>query len=201
MRKPSTEQDYRRRIARVVEAILVEPGAPHTLESLAAVAHLSPYHFQRIYRALAGESVIETALTLDNLLPETKASRSRSGASYRDPRIKAVFAIAPALGEAFDQRSFADVTIPVSLLAGDADVTAPVNTNIHRIAGLMPKATVTMVPGASHYTFPDTCMPDVVDRLAMICKDNAGVGRDAIHAHTAERARDFFAATLPANHP
>ena len=58
--KPSTEQDYRRRIARVVEAILVNPGAPHTLESLAAVAHLSPYHFHHIYRALTGESVVET---------------------------------------------------------------------------------------------------------------------------------------------
>ena len=39
MMKPSTERDYRRRIARVVEIILLEPGAPHTLESLAAVAH------------------------------------------------------------------------------------------------------------------------------------------------------------------
>lgn len=64
MMKPSTEHDYRRRIARVVEAILVEPGAPHTLESLAAVAHLSPYHFHRIYRALTGESVVETVQRL-----------------------------------------------------------------------------------------------------------------------------------------
>ncbi|SDR31399.1 AraC family transcriptional regulator [Paraburkholderia fungorum] len=64
MMKPSTEHDYRRRIARVVEAILLEPGAPHTLESLAALAHLSPYHFHRIYRALTGESVVETVQRL-----------------------------------------------------------------------------------------------------------------------------------------
>jgi AraC family transcriptional regulator len=64
MMKPSTELDYRRRIARVIEAILLEPGAPHTLDSLAAVAHLSPYHFHRIYRALAGESVVETVQRL-----------------------------------------------------------------------------------------------------------------------------------------
>lgn len=42
----------------------MEPGAPHTLESLAAVAHLSPYHFHRIYRALTGESVVETVQRL-----------------------------------------------------------------------------------------------------------------------------------------
>ena len=58
--KPSTERDYHRRIARVIEAILADPGAPHTMESLAAVAHLSPYHFHRIYRALTGESIVET---------------------------------------------------------------------------------------------------------------------------------------------
>ena len=64
MMKPSTERDYRRRIARVVEAILLEPGAPHTLESLAAVALLSPFHFHRVYRALTGESVVETVQRL-----------------------------------------------------------------------------------------------------------------------------------------
>ncbi|WP_429572579.1 AraC family transcriptional regulator [Paraburkholderia sp. UCT70] len=64
MMKPSTERDYRRRIARMVEAILVEPGARHTLDSLAAVAHMSPYHFHRIYRALMGESVGDTVKRL-----------------------------------------------------------------------------------------------------------------------------------------
>lgn len=58
--KLSTEQDYRRRIARVVEAILIDPAAPHTVESLAAVAHLSSFHFHRIYRAITGESVAMT---------------------------------------------------------------------------------------------------------------------------------------------
>jgi AraC family transcriptional regulator len=64
MMKPSTERDYRRRIARVVEAILLEPGARHTLDSLAAIAHMSPYHFHRIYRALMGESVVDTVKRL-----------------------------------------------------------------------------------------------------------------------------------------
>ncbi|RFU43849.1 GyrI-like domain-containing protein [Paraburkholderia sp. DHOC27] len=58
--KPSTERDYHKRIARVVEAILDDPGAPHTLDSLASLACLSPFHFHRIYRALTGERVVET---------------------------------------------------------------------------------------------------------------------------------------------
>ncbi|HZZ11358.1 MAG TPA: alpha/beta hydrolase [Paraburkholderia sp.] len=137
------------------------------------------------------------AATLGSLSPETKASRSRAGASYRDARVKAVFAIAPALGEAFDSTSFADVDIPVSLLAGSDDETAPVNTNIRRIAALLPKADVAILPGAAHYTFLDTCLPERVARLATICSDNPGVDRDAVHAQATGLARDFFAATLP----
>ncbi len=48
-----------------------------------------------------------------------------------------------------------------------------------------------MVPGASHYTFLDTCLPECVEHLATMCKDNPGVDRDAIHAQAAQRAIDF----------
>jgi AraC family transcriptional regulator len=56
--KPTAERDYHRRIARVIKAILLDPGAPHTLENRAAVAQFSPCHFHRIYRALTGERIV-----------------------------------------------------------------------------------------------------------------------------------------------
>jgi predicted dienelactone hydrolase len=86
----------------------------------------------------------------------------------------------------------------VALLAGTSDTTAPVETNIKRIAGLLPKADVTMLPGASHYTFIDICLPAAADARAIICKDNPGIDRDAVHAQAIERARAFFATALPA---
>ena len=58
--KITTEQSYRRRIARVIEAIMLDPAAPHSVESLADVAHFSPFHFHRLYRAMTGESVAAT---------------------------------------------------------------------------------------------------------------------------------------------
>jgi predicted dienelactone hydrolase len=137
----------------------------------------------------------------DHLPAATTASMARSGESYRDPRIKAVFAIAPALGEAFNQASFTDVHIPVSLLAGTEDATAPVQTNIQRISSLLPNATVHMVPGASHYTFLDTCLPGMADRIPGECKDGAGVDRDTVHAQAVEQAFAFFRTTLPADTP
>lgn len=142
----------------------------------------------------------EPPLTAATLSPEAIASRARAGDSYRDPRVKVVFAISPALGEAFDARSFADVTIPVSLVAGEADVTAPTATNIRRIAALMPKATVTLLPGAAHYTFLDTCVADAVERVPRVCKDAPGIDRDAIHAQVIDQALKFFATTLPPAH-
>ena len=56
----ATEQSYRERMARVVGAIVADPGRPHTVESLAAVAHLSAFHFHRIYRAYCGEALAQT---------------------------------------------------------------------------------------------------------------------------------------------
>ena len=133
----------------------------------------------------------------DHLSAETTASMVRSSESYRDERIKAVFAIAPALGEAFNQDSFIDVHIPVSLMAGTEDKIAPVQTNIHRIAGLLPNATVQMVPGAGHETYLDTCLPGMGDRLPATCNDGPGVDRDAVHAQAVEEALAFFKDTLP----
>jgi predicted dienelactone hydrolase len=135
---------------------------------------------------------------LDELSPAMKASMAHAGDSYRDKRIKAVFAIAPALGEAFDSTSFADVNIPVSLMAGTDDMTAPVKTNIDRIASFLPGAELMLAPGAAHYTFLDTCLPVVAERLANICIDHPGVDRDEVHEQAVERALDFFQTTLPA---
>jgi AraC family transcriptional regulator len=54
-----TEQSYRQRILRVQLFIQEHLGEELPLERLARVAHFSPYHFHRIFRALAGEAVTE----------------------------------------------------------------------------------------------------------------------------------------------
>jgi len=128
--------------------------------------------------------------------PARRASVARAGASYRDARIRAVFAIAPAVGEAFDATSFREVRVPVALLGGSADVTVPVATNIARVAHFLPAATVTMLPGVSHYTFLDTCVPSADDTRRAYCVDNPGVDRDAVHLRTVDQVRAFFDGAL-----
>ncbi|WP_404935669.1 GyrI-like domain-containing protein [Paraburkholderia fungorum] len=120
MMKPSTERDYRRRIARVIEAILVEPGAPHTLESLAAVAHLSPYHFHRIYRALTAESVVETVQRLR--LAQAAQRLTRTGALITTVAHDAGYNSPQAFARAF--RGFTGVT-PSEFKARQKRLAAP----------------------------------------------------------------------------
>jgi AraC family transcriptional regulator len=58
--KTSSRTDYLRRIDRVIEKLSesIERGEPlPTIAALAAHAHLSEFHFMRVYRALAGEAL------------------------------------------------------------------------------------------------------------------------------------------------
>ena len=139
------------------------------------------------------DRAVSTALT-DS--PETQASLARAGDSYRDKRIRAVFAIAPALGEALTPQSLTAIDIPVALLAGAADAIVPVSTNIERMKGFLPGAEMSLLPGAGHYTFLDLCEPAAAPQLGGLCQDGPGVDRAAIHTATVERVRAFFAKTL-----
>ena len=58
--RPATRRRYLDRIERVVDAMLSAPADAHSVESLADVAHMSAFHFHRIYRAVMGETVQTT---------------------------------------------------------------------------------------------------------------------------------------------
>ena len=55
---------YSERVQRVVDYVGGNLDRSLSLETLAEVAHLSPYHFHRIYRALLGETVNDTVRRL-----------------------------------------------------------------------------------------------------------------------------------------
>jgi AraC family transcriptional regulator len=55
--RPSTLLSYSLRIARVTEHIAEHLDEPLDVESLAAVAYFSPWHFHRVYREITGETI------------------------------------------------------------------------------------------------------------------------------------------------
>ena len=126
-----------------------------------------------------------------------RATLANDGRSYRDPRVRAVFAMAPALGPTFLRESLERIDIPVAIVAGAADAIAPVGNNARFYAAHIPHAELTIFPGGvGHYVFTVDCTPAGRAAVPARCIDAPGVDRDAIHAATVRPAEEFFALHL-----
>jgi predicted dienelactone hydrolase len=125
-----------------------------------------------------------------------QAAFAENSKSHRDPRIRAIFAIAPAIGPAFDPASLAKISIPTQIVAGSADTVVPIETSAKFFAAKIPGAQLSILQAVGHYTFLATCA-ELGDRTKpQLCIDQAGILRDEIHAQTATMAVHFFDANL-----
>lgn len=124
--------------------------------------------------------------------PVVQESLNHASDTYRDARIKRVFAIAPALGSGFSRAGLNRIRVPVSIVIGQADDVTPLATNARRYASLIKGATLTVLPGkVGHYTFLAECAPFGKTTLP-ICRDGEGVDRNAIHRQVSQMAFEFF---------
>ena len=120
-------------------------------------------------------------------------SLARSGDSFRDPRVKAVFAIAPALAMTQTAESLRSIRVPVEIVVGDADPIAPAAENADYLRAQVHGARETVLPnGVGHYTFLDTCTAAGKQQIGTYCEDASGVNRDAVHGQVAGMAVEFF---------
>jgi predicted dienelactone hydrolase len=125
--------------------------------------------------------------------PDVQQALQHAGDSYRDPRIRAVFAIAPAVANAFTPESLQKIAIPVEIVAGEADHIAPPGDNAQFFASNIKGAKLTMLPGGvGHYTFLDVGTEAGKKQLPQLFVDNPGVDRQAVHDQVAQMAADFF---------
>lgn len=123
-------------------------------------------------------------------------SLARSADSFRDPRVRSVFAIAPALGFTQTPESLRSIRIPVEIVVGSADSLAPPAQNANLLKAGIRGARETILPGVAHYTFLDTCTASGKAALPAYCTDPAGIDREAIHQQVGELAVTFFLRTL-----
>jgi predicted dienelactone hydrolase len=120
-------------------------------------------------------------------------SIARSADSFRDPRVKAVFAIAPAVSETQTSESLRAIRIPIELVVGAADPIAPAATNADYLRANLHGVRETVLPGnVAHYTFLDSCTAAGKAKIPVYCSDGAGVDRDAVHAQVEAMAVAFF---------
>jgi predicted dienelactone hydrolase len=128
--------------------------------------------------------------------PAYRAALAANAADHRDPRVAAVFAIAPALIPAIEPASLAAIAIPISILAGAGDPILPVADNAIPVALALSNAELTLLDRrVGHYTFLTDCAPAGRAAFPAICTD-AGAGRVAVHEHALALAAAFFGRTL-----
>jgi predicted dienelactone hydrolase len=117
-----------------------------------------------------------------------------------DPRVKALFLMAPAVGYLFDRAGLAKVAIPVRLYRPSEDEILTHPWNAERIAQMLPNPPeYEVVNGAGHYVFLAPCPAMLAAQLREICEDPPGIDRAAFHARLNADMVDFFRRTLVSN--
>jgi predicted dienelactone hydrolase len=125
--------------------------------------------------------------------PDVQHSMQRSGDSYLDPRIRAVFAIAPAVAGAFTPDTLETITLSVRIVVGAADTSAPATDNAQFFAKNIRGAKLTILPGGvAHYTFLDEGTEAGKQQFPKFFVDNPGVDREAVHKQVSVMATEFF---------
>jgi len=118
-------------------------------------------------------------------LPETNAAaaeaQGRAEQSHRDPRIRGVFALAPAMGFGFDAAGLRGIEAPVRIVVGRDDPVTPPATNARVFADAIAGAEYIELAGERGHFTPRT--PDAA--------------RAAELAEVAASAVDFFRDALP----
>lgn len=117
---------------------------------------------------------------------------STADSSHRDERIKAVFAIAPVLGEIFSEEGLSSIHIPVKIVVGEADLLAPVQENAAHFATHIKDAELTVLGSVGHYTFLGEGTEGGKQAAPMFCVDENGVDRAIVHEKVSRWAKEFF---------
>ncbi|MGH7212867.1 MAG: alpha/beta hydrolase family protein [Acetobacteraceae bacterium] len=116
-----------------------------------------------------------------------------------DPRIRAAFAMAPGVIQAFgmDPDGLRHLAVPTYLIVGASDTQAPPAENAEFAAKYIPHVTLTVIPGpVGHEIFVNECDAEGRDEFPESCIDAAGVDRAKLHAMIGEAALAFFGQNL-----
>jgi predicted dienelactone hydrolase len=127
--------------------VIALAGARLDLERLQAHSPPPPPDVaEALPKAIAESKALQTT----NLV--MRESYRRSADSYKDRRIRAVFALAPALGGGFTEAGLAPVTVPVRIVVGRDDLVTPLALDAQPYADLIKGARLTVLPGeAGHF--------------------------------------------------
>ena len=116
-----------------------------------------------------------------------------------DKRVKAVFAMAPGIVQAFgmDEAGLRQLGLPTYITVGAGDTQAPPKDNAEFAAKYIPHAELDVIPGrVDHDIFVNECNDEGKNEFPQACVDAAGVDRATIHESVGNAAVKFFDAGL-----
>jgi predicted dienelactone hydrolase len=125
--------------------------------------------------------------------PEIAAEIPPDHADLAIPGVRAAFAMAPAIVQAFDPADLAEVKTPVAIILGEEDPVAPPATNGEIVAADVPGATILKLPSVGHYDFLAECTP-AGDAVVPVCPTKAP--RGPTHEAAIAAALDLFGRAL-----
>lgn len=112
-----------------------------------------------------------------------------------DPRVKAAFAMAPGVVQAFgmDAESIAHMSVPAFIVVGAADTVTPPADNAVFAADHMKNVDLLILKGpVGHEIFVNECSADGKLELPETCVDAPGVDRAKLHSEIGAVAVRFF---------
>lgn len=124
-----------------------------------------------------------------------QAGVARGNRPTRDPRVRVVLAMAPALIPLLDTSAPPDSATAVHVILGGLDTQVPPGPIAPALAHLVPHAVVETLPGVSHYAFLAPCTWRGRLLARALCADG-GPGRVALHARVAQVATEHFTRSL-----
>jgi predicted dienelactone hydrolase len=116
-----------------------------------------------------------------------------------DKRVKAVFAMAPGIVQAFgmDPDGLRQLSVPAFLTVGAGDTETPPKENAEFAAQHIPDAQLWVIAGpVGHEIFTNECDDEGKDEFPGSCVDDAGVDRHVLHGQITDAALKFFGEKL-----
>lgn len=143
-------------------------------------------------------------------LPELKSLLSDSATSaslkamylqnipVKDARVKAIMAIAPALGQGFNTKDqFSSISAPIFIVGAAGDSMAPVATNAGHYHSMIKGSSFYLFEGpVGHYTFLNEAKEELKQQAPAFFTDDPAVNRAQVHNRTISLASKFFNSNL-----
>lgn len=133
------------------------------------------------------------------ITPEIIQRGNTNFKNLKDVRIKAFAAMAPAIGQGFNQKEqFENVDKPILIIGAEKDERTPVETNAKHYHRLIDHSEYVELKGnVGHYIFMNEAKSGLKRGAPLIFKDDKTVKRDEQHDKVATLIIEFFGSQLP----